>query len=95
MSNLYAREASAISTLAQLRFFPLAVTGGKGSTLVADDGQTLLDFAASWGAASLGHSDSRIRAAVDRALSNQAGASYLSSANEPAARMVVAATGRP
>ncbi|UPJ47839.1 aspartate aminotransferase family protein [Bradyrhizobium sp. 200] len=81
MTSLYQREAQSISTLAHLRFYPLALTGGTGARLIADDGRELLDFAASWGAASLGHSDPRIRAAVDRALSNQAGASYLSSAN--------------
>ncbi|MET4072252.1 4-aminobutyrate aminotransferase [Bradyrhizobium sp. S3.2.6] len=81
MTSLYKREAQSISTLAHLRFYPLALTGGTGARLKADDGRELLDFAASWGAASLGHSDPRIRAAVDRALSNQAGASYLSSAN--------------
>jgi 4-aminobutyrate aminotransferase len=81
MTPLYEREARSISTLAHLRFYPLALTGGKGAILTADDGRELLDFAASWGAASLGHSDPRIRAAVDRALSDQAGASYLSSAN--------------
>ncbi|MDF0498428.1 aspartate aminotransferase family protein [Bradyrhizobium yuanmingense] len=81
MTTLYEREAQSISRLAHLRFYPLAVRGGAGTNLITDDGRELLDFAASWGAASLGHSDPRIRAAVDRALSNQAGASYLSSAN--------------
>lgn len=81
MTSLYKREAQSISTLAHLRFYPLALTGGTGARLIADDGRELLDFAASWGAASLGHSDPRVRAAVDRALSSQAGASYLSSAN--------------
>lgn len=81
MNFSYEREARSISTLSHLRFYPLSVTGGKGSTLLAHDGRTLLDFAASWGTVSLGHSDPRIRTAVDRALSNQAGASYLSGAN--------------
>ncbi|MGY2811945.1 aspartate aminotransferase family protein [Bradyrhizobium sp. USDA 4506] len=81
MTRLYEREAQSISKLAHLRFYPLAVTGGAGARLTTEEGRQLLDFAASWGAASLGHSDPRIRTAVDRALSNQAGASYLSSAN--------------
>lgn len=83
MAGLYEREARSVSTLAHLRFYPLALTGGKGARLIADDGRTLLDFAASWGAASLGHSHAAVRVAVERALSSQAGASYLSSANAP------------
>lgn len=82
MSGLYARERKSVSSMAHLRFFPQAVVGGSGAYLTADDGRRLLDFAASWGAASLGHSHPAVRAAVDRALSDQAGASYLSSANE-------------
>ncbi|RWB69695.1 aminotransferase class III-fold pyridoxal phosphate-dependent enzyme [Mesorhizobium sp.] len=81
MTTLYDREASSISTLAHLRFFPLALTGGRGARLFTDEGRELLDFGASWGAASLGYSDRRIRKAVDLQLSNQAGSSYLSSAN--------------
>lgn len=87
MRGLYARERQAVSSLAHLRFFPQAVTGGQGSFLFADDGRTLIDFAASWGAISLGHSHPRLCGAVDGALGNQAGASYLSTANEPAVRL--------
>jgi 4-aminobutyrate aminotransferase len=83
MSGLYARESRSVSTMAHLRFFPQAVVGGSGAYLTGDDGRQLLDFAASWGAASLGHSHPAVREAVNRALSDQAGASYLSSANEP------------
>ncbi|MCF3641135.1 aspartate aminotransferase family protein [Rhizobium sp. TRM95111] len=83
MSGLYARESRSVSTMAHLRFFPQAVVGGSGVYLTGDDGRRLLDFAASWGAASLGHAHPAVREAVDRALSDQAGASYLSSANEP------------
>ncbi len=83
MPGLYARESRSVSTMAHLRFFPQAVVGGSGAYLTADDGRKLLDFAASWGAASLGHSHPAIREAVNRALSDQAGASYLSTANEP------------
>ncbi|WP_439625386.1 aspartate aminotransferase family protein [Shinella sp.] len=83
MSGLYARESRSVSTMAHLRFFPQAVVGGSGAYLTGDDGRQLLDFAASWGAASLGHSHPAIREAVNRALSDQAGASYLSTANEP------------
>jgi len=83
MTGLYARDSRSISTMAHLRFFPQAVTGGIGAYLTDDTGRQLLDFSASWGAASVGHSHPAVRDAVHRALSNQAGASYLSTANEP------------
>lgn len=87
MARLYERDAQAISRLSHLRFFPQAVVGGRGSQLVSDDGRDLLDFSASWGAASLGHAHPAIRAAVDKALRDQAGASLLSTATEPAVRL--------
>ena len=82
MADLYARESRSVSKMAHLRFFPQAVVGGSGAYLTGDDGRQLLDFAASWGAASLGHAHPALRDAVNRALSDQAGASYLSAANE-------------
>lgn len=83
MADLYARESRSVSKMAHLRFFPQAVVGGSGAYLTGDDGRQLLDFAASWGAASLGHAHPALRDAVNRALSDQAGASYLSAANAP------------
>ncbi|WP_337183735.1 aspartate aminotransferase family protein [Shinella sp.] len=83
MADLYARESRSVSKMAHLRFFPQAVVGGSGAYLTGDDGRRLLDFSASWGAASLGHAHNAVRDAVNRALRDQAGASYLSSANEP------------
>jgi len=88
--TLYHRDERVLSKLQKLRFFPLAVTGGEGSYLIAEDGRRLLDFSASWGAVSLGHGHPAIRAAVNRALTNQAGASTLSAANEPAVKLAEA-----
>ncbi len=85
--TLYRRDELTLSKLQKLRFFPLAVTGGAGSYLTNEDGRRLLDFSASWGAVSLGHGHTAIREAVDRAFANQAGASTLSAANEPAVRL--------
>lgn len=86
-TSLISRDEATVSALQKLRFFPLAVTGGKGCTLVEDGGRELLDLSASWGAASLGHSHPAIRSAVDRALASQAGASILSGTNEPAVEL--------
>jgi 4-aminobutyrate aminotransferase len=88
--TLYERDEHTLSKLQKLRFFPLAVTGGQGSHLIGDDGRRLLDLSASWGAVSLGHGHPAIRQAVDRALTNQAGASTLSAANEPAVKLAEA-----
>lgn len=86
-ASLYERDQKALSRMSFLRFFPQAVTGGEGAWLFGDDGRRLLDFSASWGAAGLGHSHPAVREAVDRALSSQAGASHLSSANLPAVEL--------
>ncbi len=87
MPSLYERDLRSLSRLSQLRFFPQAVVGGNGSYLTSDDERRLLDFSASWGAASLGHAHPAVRDAVSRALADQAGASHLSSANLPAVEL--------
>ncbi|MPZ54812.1 MAG: aminotransferase class III-fold pyridoxal phosphate-dependent enzyme [Acidimicrobiia bacterium] len=85
--TLLKRDAEAIARLQKLRFYPLAVVGGDGCYLIGEDGRRLLDFSASWGAVSLGHSHPAIREAASRALESQAGASILSFINEPAVEL--------
>lgn len=82
MATLYERDAKSIARIQNLRFFPLAVTGGKGSYLFNEDGRKLLDLSASWGAVSLGHSHPAICTALQKAAGNQAGASILSGTSE-------------
>lgn len=82
MPTLYERDEKAIAKLQKLRFFPLALTGGKGSYVFDESGRRLLDLSASWGAVGLGHSHPAIVSALQQAASNQAGASILSGTSE-------------
>lgn len=85
--SLYSRDADAIGNLQKLRFFPLAITGGRGTRLVDETGRELLDFSATWGAASLGYGHSAIVEAVYRSVANPPGASILSAVSEPAVEL--------
>jgi 4-aminobutyrate aminotransferase len=85
--SLADRDARVLSSLQKLRFFPLAAVGGEGTYLIAEDGRQLLDFSAAWGSASLGYGHPAIVEAVRGAAASMAGASILSSINEPAVRL--------
>ena len=78
MSTLYARDEAAIAGIEKLRFFPLEVVSGHGSTLVDPDGRELLDLSATWTASGLGHGHPAIAEAVSRAVRTAPGSGGLS-----------------
>jgi 4-aminobutyrate aminotransferase len=78
MSRLYARDEAAIAGIEKLRFFPLEVVSGHGSTLVDPDGRELLDLSATWTASGLGHGHPAIVEAVSRAVRTAPGSGGLS-----------------
>ena len=78
MSTLYERDEAAIAGIEKLRFFPLEVVSGHGSTLVTPDGRELLDLSATWTACGLGHGHPAVVEAVSRAVRTAPGAGGLS-----------------
>ena len=68
MSTLYERDDAVVAGIEKLRFFPLEVVSGHGSTLVTPDGRELLDLSATWTASGLGHGHPAIVEAVSRAV---------------------------
>jgi 4-aminobutyrate aminotransferase len=78
MSSLYARDEAAVAGIEKLRFFPLEVVSGHGSTLVTPDGRELLDLSATWTASGLGHGHPAVVEAVSRAVRNAPGSGGLS-----------------
>ena len=63
---------------------PVSAVGGAGSRIVEEGGRRVLDFAASWGAASLGYSHPAVIEAVTAAVGDMASASLASYAVAPA-----------
>ncbi|MCV7227982.1 aspartate aminotransferase family protein [Mycolicibacterium komossense] len=78
MSTLYARDEAAVAGIEKLRFFPLEVVSGHGSTLVDPAGRELLDLSATWTASGLGHGHPAIVEAVTRAVRDAPGSGGLS-----------------
>lgn len=78
MTTLYQRDEAAIAGIEKLRFFPLEVVSGHGSTLVTPDGRELLDLSATWTASGLGHGHPAVAEAVSRAVRTAPGSGGLS-----------------
>ena len=75
---LYRRDLAVVAGIEKLRFFPLALESGHGSTLVEVGGRELIDLTATWTAAGLGHGHPRIVEAMTKAAKTPPGAGGLS-----------------
>lgn len=74
MPTLYERDQAALAGIQKLRFFPLEVSEGYGSTLTEVGGRRLLDLSATWAVCGLGHGHPAVTEAVTRALQRPPGA---------------------
>ena len=78
--DLMTRDGRAIADIERLRFFPATAVGGAGSYVIEEGGRRVLDFSASWGAASLGYSHPAVAEAVSKAASDMGAVSLASCA---------------
>ena len=74
MPSLYERDQAALAGIQKLRFFPLEVSEGYGSTLTEVGGRQLLDLSATWAVCGLGHGHPALTEAVTRAVQRSPGA---------------------
>ena len=76
--DLMTRDKRAIADIERIRFFPATSVGGTGSYVIEEGGRRVLDFSASWGAASLGYSHPAVAEAVSKAVSDMGAISLAS-----------------
>ncbi len=84
VTDLMTRDERVVAGAEKLRFFPLAVAGGRGSTIEEVGGRKLIDFSATWTASGLGHGNSQLARAVADAIATGQSSSILSSTHRAA-----------
>ena len=87
IENLTTRDGRVIADIERLRFFPATAVGGAGSYIVEEGGRRVLDFSASWGAASLGYSHPAVVEAVSSTVRDMGAISLASCAVGPAVEL--------
>ena len=67
------RDAASVAGVEKLRFYPLVVESGSGTTLTEPGGRKLLDFSSSWTAAGLGYGNPTVTKAIIEAATHPPG----------------------
>ena len=87
MDNLVARDDALIADSLKIRYNPMVIASGQGSTVSDMTGRSWLDFGAGWAVASLGYSHEGVRRAVQEQLNRTTFAGSISSINQPAVEL--------
>lgn len=90
--DAYAADQAVIAGVEQLRFFPLAITHGSGSTLTTASGRECIDLSASWTATGLGLGNPRITQAIQDAATAAPASSVLSAATARSTKLATLLT---
>lgn len=91
--SLVRRELDVIAARQKLRFFPITICGGAGSTVLDEAGREYIDLSANWGAQSVGYAHPRIVSAISEAAGRAASASILSAINPDVVELAEALVG--
>ena len=86
-NNLVDRDNIVIANSTKVRYNPMVIQSGSGSTLTDDQGRDYLDFGGNWALANLGYDNVKVKAAIQKQLENTTYAGIVSSINEPALQL--------
>jgi len=84
MTDLAAQDRELIADALKIRYTPMTIVRGEGSTVFDADGRAWLDFGAGWAVASLGYRHPRVTAAIHQQVDRTTFAGLISGLNEPA-----------
>lgn len=85
MSNnqLLERDKKFVADSLKIRFYPIAIKEGKGSTLIDYDGKEYLDISAGWAVANIGYGNEKMADAIKKQYDQMSFASSVTIPDEP------------
>ncbi len=85
--NLLERDNLVIAKSTKVRYSPMVIHSGSGSTLMDNEGRTYIDFGGNWALANLGYDNRSVKVAIASQLDKTSYAGIVSSINEPALQL--------